>query len=93
MVKTRIMFLPLSQLKKLSGRMLESGCGKTEAYTMVLSVLPFDGGTYKQAPFEDCSKGTRSDVRQPASRPDKVVEIEDNTDLSGELLVLAVPAR
>ncbi len=52
-----------------------------------LSVLPYDGGTYKQAPFEDCSKETYEAMLETLSDVDltKVVEIEDNTDLSGEL--------
>ena len=52
-----------------------------------LSVLPYDGGTYKQAPFEDCSKETYEAMLETLSDIDltKVVEIEDNTDLSGEL--------
>ena len=52
-----------------------------------LSVLPYDGGTYKQAPFEDCSKETYEAMLSTLEGVDltKVVEIEDNTDLSGEL--------
>ena len=52
-----------------------------------LSVLPYDGGTYKQAPFEDCSKETYEAMLESLEEVDltKVVEIEDNTDLSGEL--------
>tara|TARA_A100001391_G_scaffold162591_2_gene121656 strand:- start:8 stop:1876 length:1869 start_codon:yes stop_codon:yes gene_type:complete len=52
-----------------------------------LSVLPHDGGTYKQAPFEDCSKETYEAMLATLEEVDltKVVEIEDNTDLSGEL--------
>jgi ribonucleoside-triphosphate reductase len=52
-----------------------------------LSVLPYDGGTYKQAPFEDCSKETYEVMLATLEEVDltKVIEIEDNTDLSGEL--------
>ncbi len=52
-----------------------------------LSVLPYDGGTYKQAPFEDCSKETYEAMLATLEEVDltKVIEIEDNTDLSGEL--------
>ena len=52
-----------------------------------LSVLPYDGGTYKQAPFEDCSKETYEAMLESLEEVDltKVIEIEDNTDLSGEL--------
>jgi ribonucleoside-triphosphate reductase len=52
-----------------------------------LSVLPYDGGTYKQAPFEDCSKETYEVMLETLEEVDltKVIEIEDNTNLSGEL--------
>jgi ribonucleoside-diphosphate reductase alpha chain len=52
-----------------------------------LSVLPHDGGTYVQAPFEDCSKETYEALMDSLSEVDltKVVEIQDNTDLQGEL--------
>ena len=52
-----------------------------------LSVLPHDGGTYKQAPFEDCSPETYEAMLETLNEVDltKVVEVEDNTDLSGEL--------
>lgn len=52
-----------------------------------LSVLPYDGGTYKQAPFEDCSKETYEAMLESLEEVDltKVIEADDNTDLSGEL--------
>jgi len=52
-----------------------------------LSVLPYDGGTYIQAPFEDCTKERYEELMQTLSDVDlsKVIELEDNTDLSGEL--------
>ena len=52
-----------------------------------LSVLPYDGGTYTQAPFEDCSKETYNYMLQDLQEVDltKVIELDDNTDLSGEL--------
>lgn len=52
-----------------------------------ISVLPYDGGTYKQAPFEDCSKDVFDEMSKHLSAIDltRVVEIDDNTDLSGEL--------
>ena len=51
-----------------------------------LSVLPFDGGTYTQAPFEDCTKAVYEEMMKSLSGVDlsKVVELEDNTDLKGE---------
>jgi len=51
-----------------------------------LSVLPYDGGTYTQAPFEDCSKEKYEAMLQYLSviNLTKVIEEEDNTDLAGE---------
>jgi ribonucleoside-triphosphate reductase len=52
-----------------------------------LSVLPYDGGSYIQAPFEDCDKETFEKMYKTLHSIDlsKVVEITDETDLSGEL--------
>jgi ribonucleoside-triphosphate reductase len=52
-----------------------------------LSVLPFDGGTYTQAPFEDIDEGTYINKLQHLKdiNLENVKETEDNTDLSGEL--------
>jgi len=52
-----------------------------------ISVLPYDGGSYIQAPFEDCSKETYDKMMESLSLVDltKVIEMSDNTDLSGEL--------
>jgi ribonucleoside-triphosphate reductase len=52
-----------------------------------LSVLPFDGGSYKQAPFEKCTKAIYEEMHKKLENVDltKVVEMEDNTDLKGEL--------
>jgi len=52
-----------------------------------LSVLPYDGGTYIQAPFEDCTKETYESMIQSLKGIDlsQVIELDDNTDLSGEL--------
>jgi len=52
-----------------------------------LSVLPHDGGTYVQAPFEDCSKETYEALMDLLTEVDltKVRENQDNTDLQGEL--------
>jgi ribonucleoside-triphosphate reductase len=51
-----------------------------------LSVLPYDGGSYIQAPFTDCTKEEYERLMQTLHDLDlsKVVEIDDNTDLSGE---------
>ncbi len=52
-----------------------------------LSVLPYDGGTYIQAPFEDCTKEKYEELMKTLNDVDlsKVIELEDTTDLSGEL--------
>ena len=52
-----------------------------------LSVLPYDGGTYTQAPFEDINEAKYNKMSKVLSNVDltKVIEAEDNTDLSGEL--------
>jgi len=52
-----------------------------------LSVLPYDGGTYVQAPFEDCDKETYESMLQLVKNVDLnlVIETDDQTDLSGEI--------
>jgi len=52
-----------------------------------LSVLPYDGGTYTQAPFEDITEEKYNEMLQSLKDIDlsKVIELDDNTDLSGEL--------
>ena len=52
-----------------------------------LAVLPHDGGTYVQAPFEDITKQKYDEMSRTLQEVDltKVVELEDKTDLSGEL--------
>ncbi len=52
-----------------------------------LSVLPYDGGTYVQAPFEDCPPETYNEMLKTLKKVDltKVIEYQDNTDLTGEL--------
>ena len=52
-----------------------------------LSVLPYDGGTYTQAPFEDIDEAKFNEMSKVLSDIDltKVIEMDDNTDLSGEL--------
>jgi ribonucleoside-diphosphate reductase alpha chain len=48
-----------------------------------LSVLPYDGGTYQQAPFEDCDVETYERMMKSLSNVDlsKIVELQDNTNL------------
>jgi len=52
-----------------------------------LSVLPYDGGTYIQPPFEDCDKETYDKLMKDLKEVDlsKIIEIADNTDLAGEI--------
>ena len=49
-----------------------------------LSVLPHDGGSYKQAPFEDCTEEGYSEMLQHLQSIDltNVIETEDNTELT-----------
>ncbi len=51
-----------------------------------LSVLPYNGGTYKQAPFEDCSKETYEALFETLKEVDlsKIVEETDETNLTAE---------
>ena len=52
-----------------------------------LSVLPYDGGTYTQAPFEDIDKNKYTEMMRTLSDVDlsRIVEEKDETNLTGEL--------
>jgi len=52
-----------------------------------LSVLPYDGGTYTQAPFEDIDKSKYETMMKSLTEVNltNIVEVEDETDLAGEL--------
>jgi ribonucleoside-diphosphate reductase alpha chain len=52
-----------------------------------LSVLPYDGGTYTQAPFEDIDKVKYEEMMKSLNEVDlsNIYEGEDETDLAGEL--------
>ena len=52
-----------------------------------LSVLPHDGGTYVQAPFEECDEDTYNKMMQSLEEIDlsHIIEMQDDTDLQGEL--------
>ena len=52
-----------------------------------LSVLPYDGGTYTQAPFEDIDVDKYDELMKTLTDVDltKIIETEDETDLAGEL--------
>lgn len=51
-----------------------------------MSVLPYDGGTYIQAPFEECTKEKFEEMSKHLGdiNLSEVVEEYDNTDLTGE---------
>jgi len=52
-----------------------------------LSVLPYDGGSYIQAPFEDCTEDRYNELMKSLTQVDlsEIVEFDDMTDLKGEL--------
>jgi ribonucleoside-triphosphate reductase len=52
-----------------------------------LSVLPYNGGTYKQAPFQDCTQEEYERLFSYLNDIDltNIIELDDETDLSGEL--------
>ena len=61
-------------------------CDNRDCYNG-LAVLPFDGGTYTQAPFEDVTKEKFEKLvsKLQEINLEHVTEETDNTDLSGEL--------
>jgi ribonucleoside-diphosphate reductase alpha chain len=52
-----------------------------------LAVLPYDGGTYTQAPFEDITKAQYGEMVENLQNIDltDIVELDDETNLTGEL--------
>lgn len=52
-----------------------------------ISVLPYDGGTYQQAPFEDITEEKYNELMSKLHNIDlsNIVEMDDNTDLANEL--------
>ena len=52
-----------------------------------LSVIPYDNGSYIQAPFEDITEELYNELIQHVHKVDltRVIEIDDMTDLAGEL--------
>jgi ribonucleoside-diphosphate reductase alpha chain len=52
-----------------------------------LSVLPFDGGSYIQAPFSDCTKEEYEKLMETLKDVDlsNIIEVNDDTNLSGEI--------
>ena len=51
-----------------------------------LAVLPYDGGSYTQAPFEDITKTKYKEMMKSLANVDltRIVELEDNTELVAE---------
>jgi ribonucleoside-diphosphate reductase alpha chain len=56
-------------------------------YYTGISVLPYDGGTYKQAPFQTTDEATYKKMYKKLHAIDltEVIEDQDDTDLSGEI--------
>jgi ribonucleoside-triphosphate reductase len=52
-----------------------------------ISVLPYDGGTYVQAPFSDCSKEQYEELynKLQSIYLEDIYEEQDSTDLKGEV--------
>ena len=52
-----------------------------------VAVLPYDNGSYTQAPFEDCTKEKYEELMKSLTNIDlsKVVEMTDMTNLKGEI--------
>ena len=52
-----------------------------------LSVLPYDGGSYTQAPFEDIDEAKYNEMMKTLKDVDlsNILEVDDNTDLAGEI--------
>ena len=52
-----------------------------------LSVLPYNGGTYTQAPFEDITEERYNEMMEYLTSVDlsQIVELQDDTNLTGEL--------
>jgi len=60
---------------------------KNRKYYNGLSVLPYDNGSYVQAPFEDITEEKYNELVKSLKDIDitKVIEFKDDTNLSGEL--------
>tara|TARA_R110000803_G_scaffold75444_1_gene139812 strand:- start:398 stop:2260 length:1863 start_codon:yes stop_codon:yes gene_type:complete len=52
-----------------------------------LSVLPYDGGSYTQAPFEDIDEAKYNEMMKTLKDVNlsNILEVDDNTNLSGEI--------
>ena len=74
-------------IKENEWEMVGDWMWKNKEYYNGLSVLPYDGGTYIQAPFEDCTEDKYNEMMAHLHNIDltKVIEQDDNTDLTGEI--------
>jgi ribonucleoside-diphosphate reductase alpha chain len=79
--------LPILSIKSDEWEIVGDWMWNNRDYFNGLSVLPFDGGTYIQAPFENITKEQYNELSKHLTNIDltKVVEIEDNTTLVDEL--------
>jgi ribonucleoside-diphosphate reductase alpha chain len=52
-----------------------------------LSVLPYFGGSYKQSPYEDCTKEQFEEMAKHLHQIDlsKIIEFSDDTNLSDQV--------
>lgn len=59
---------------------------ENQDYYTGIAVLPYNGGTYPQAPFEDCTKEVYEEMLKCLTEIDltQVLEVEDNTDLKDQ---------
>jgi len=60
---------------------------KNREYYNGITVLPYDGGTYIQAPFEECSKEYYEEYYNKLKKINtkEIIEFQDSTNLSGEV--------
>jgi ribonucleoside-diphosphate reductase alpha chain len=60
-----------------------------------ISVLPYNGGTYVQAPFEDCTKEKFDELYQHLTAIDltQVIEVDDNTEAKDNLACSGGPCE
>jgi ribonucleoside-triphosphate reductase len=74
-------------IKKEEWDTVQQWMWENRKYYNGLSVLPHDGGSYKQPPFEDCTEEIYQNLVTDLEKIDlsHVVEHEDNTNLAGEL--------
>jgi ribonucleoside-diphosphate reductase alpha chain len=74
-------------IKKEEWDVVQQWMWENRKYYNGLSILPHDGGSYKQSPFEDCTEEIYQNLVTDLEKIDlsHVVEHEDNTNLAGEL--------